>query len=123
MAKFKIIVEVDKDVIGAAMGMQDNPDATVEDALTDFMASDIVEGLGIKLVTLEGDNNAADQIVHDNVGKMLENAKDLKTALKESVYLQSFYALQLNMLDGGKRIGFADEEAWLARLRETGKIK
>ena len=83
------------------------------------------------------ERRTADSIVHDNVGKMLERARgskkatevmlkkigDLTIALEESVYLQSFYALQLNMLDGGGRVGFKDADAWMARLRETGKLK
>ena len=47
----------------------------------------------------------------------------LQEALEESVKLQSHYAKLLNMHDGGKRIGFANAQAWLDRLaalREKG---
>lgn len=43
---------------------------------------------------------------------------ELYVALAESVKLQSHYASLLNMHDGGQRKGFANAEAWLARLRE-----
>jgi hypothetical protein len=46
----------------------------------------------------------------------------LRRALDESVRLQSHYAELLNMHDGGRRIGFADADAWIARLRETGTL-
>jgi hypothetical protein len=46
----------------------------------------------------------------------------LRVALDESVKLQSHYATLLNMHDGGQRIGFADADAWMARLRETGAL-
>lgn len=47
---------------------------------------------------------------------------DLRTALEESVKLQSHYAELLNMHDGGRRIGFANADAWIRRLRETGTL-
>lgn len=40
----------------------------------------------------------------------------LRAALDESVKLQSHYAGLLNMYDGGKRMLFADREAWMERL-------
>jgi hypothetical protein len=42
----------------------------------------------------------------------------LRTALHESVKLQSHYAELLNMHDGGARIAFKDVDEWLARLKE-----
>jgi hypothetical protein len=49
-------------------------------------------------------------------------AEDLRIALEESLRLQSHYAELLNMHDGGRRIGFKDVDAWIARLRETGTL-
>jgi hypothetical protein len=49
--------------------------------------------------------------------------EELGIALEESVKLQSHYATLLNMHDGGARRPFADAQAWLARLRETGTIR
>ena len=40
----------------------------------------------------------------------------LRDALEQSVRLQAHYAELLNMDDGGKRILFANADAWLARL-------
>ena len=48
--------------------------------------------------------------------EVVEERDRLKAALDESVRLQSHYAMLLNMYDGGKRIEFANSEAWLARL-------
>lgn len=42
----------------------------------------------------------------------------LRGALTESLKLQSHYAKLLNDYDGGKRMRFADNEAWMARLAE-----
>jgi hypothetical protein len=47
---------------------------------------------------------------------------ELRVALAESVKLQSHYASLLNMYDGGRRIGFEDADAWIARLREMGTL-
>lgn len=47
---------------------------------------------------------------------------ELYAALVESVSLQSHYAMQLNMWDGGKRMEFVDVDHWIARLREVGKL-
>lgn len=44
-----------------------------------------------------------------------ENAR-LREALKESVKLQSHYAMLLNGWDGGKRIEFKSSDEWLERL-------
>ena len=46
----------------------------------------------------------------------------LRTALEQSVKLQSHYASLLNMNDGGERVGFENGDAWIARLRETGTL-
>lgn len=42
---------------------------------------------------------------------------ELKDALRRSVALQSHYAKLLNHYDGGKRMVFVDEDAWIARLK------
>jgi hypothetical protein len=47
--------------------------------------------------------------------------KELETALRESVKLQSHYAGLLNMHDGGSRMTFASPEAWIERLRVVKK--
>lgn len=39
-----------------------------------------------------------------------------RTALDESVKLQSHYAGLLNTYDGGKRLQFRDRESWMERL-------
>lgn len=52
-----------------------------------------------------------------------DDLEALQIALAESVKLQSHYATLLNMHDGGERRPFATVEAWIERLRETGKIK
>lgn len=46
----------------------------------------------------------------------------LRTALQESLTLQSHYADILNRFDGGERITFPTVEAWLDRLRMIGKL-
>lgn len=46
----------------------------------------------------------------------------LEEALEESVQLQSHYAMLLNMYDGGKRIGFADAQAWIDRLHKLKEV-
>jgi hypothetical protein len=46
---------------------------------------------------------------------------ELKSALDESIKLQSHYAVLLNGWDGGQRLQFANAEEWLARLRALAK--
>ena len=48
---------------------------------------------------------------------------EIVMALEESVKLQSHYADQLNMHDGGNRIGFKCADEWIVRLREVEKLK
>jgi hypothetical protein len=47
----------------------------------------------------------------------------LKKALEQSVKLQSHYAEQLNMRDGGKRMTFKDADDWMARLDRLERNK
>lgn len=47
--------------------------------------------------------------------------KILENALKESVRLQSHYAMLLNSYDGGKRLVFRDVRVWLDRLEEISR--
>lgn len=47
----------------------------------------------------------------------------LRAALAESVALQTHYASLLNMHDGGGRIGFANADEWIDRLRVTGRLE
>ena len=49
--------------------------------------------------------------------------EELTIALEESLKLQSHYAHLLNIYDGGERRSFASIEAWIARLKQSGKIK
>jgi hypothetical protein len=49
--------------------------------------------------------------------------EDLRIALDESLKLQAHYAKLLNIHDGGKRVVFEKADAWVSRLRETGKLK
>jgi hypothetical protein len=58
----------------------------------------------------------------DDFATVTIEALAFRKALDESVALQSHYAKLLNQHDGGERIGFKDAEAWIARLRETGKL-
>ena len=48
--------------------------------------------------------------------------EELRLALEASIKLQSHYAKLLNMHDGGQRQPFENADAWIARLRETGKL-
>ncbi len=43
----------------------------------------------------------------------------LRTALEQSVRLQSHYAFLLNLHDGGERLQFENADAWLRRLAEV----
>lgn len=54
--------------------------------------------------------------------EIAESREVLELALSESLKLQSHYAKLLNMHDGGQRVGFESPAAWIARLRETGKL-
>jgi hypothetical protein len=47
---------------------------------------------------------------------------ELKTALAESLSLQSHYADSLNRWDGGRRRTFSTPESWIDRLREIGML-
>lgn len=47
----------------------------------------------------------------------------LYNALKESLKLQSHYAILLNKYDGGQRMTFDSVEHWLKRLREINDRK
>jgi hypothetical protein len=49
-----------------------------------------------------------------------EEIRRLRSALDESVKLQSHQARLLNQYDGGERKEFADGDAWIARLEECG---
>ena len=70
-----------------------------------------------------GQNQDTVESVTTRLFSMLEAQLDAyKLALEESVGLQSHYAKLLNMYDGGERIGFENAEAWIARLRECGKL-
>jgi hypothetical protein len=56
--------------------------------------------------------------------RLIEYSRDeLVLALKQSVELQSHYALLLNDYDGGQRIMFGTVEAWLERLDKIGRLE
>lgn len=59
----------------------------------------------------------------DGLAKTVQELRSLQIALAESVKLQAHYASLLNMWDGGQRMVFADSSAWIARLKEIGKLK
>jgi hypothetical protein len=50
---------------------------------------------------------------------VLQEARELRTALDESIKLQAHYAELLNMHDGGRRHPFKSADEWIARLREV----
>lgn len=54
--------------------------------------------------------------------EMQNELSQLRAALDESVKLQSHYAGLLNAHDGGKRMEFADREAWMERLAELARL-
>jgi hypothetical protein len=56
------------------------------------------------------------------VARLVAERAAFTVALQESVKLQSHYAALLNGDDGGRRIGFADAQAWLDRLAELKRI-
>ena len=47
----------------------------------------------------------------------------LRIALRESLRLQSHYAVLLNQHDGGDRRVFRSPDEWIGRLREVGMLK
>jgi hypothetical protein len=51
-----------------------------------------------------------------------EAINDLWAALEESVKLQSHYATLLNQHDDAARMHFADAQAWVDRLIDTGRL-
>ena len=51
-----------------------------------------------------------------------DEAETLRSALLESLILQSHYAVLLNRFDAGERMTFPTVEAWLDRLRIVGKL-
>lgn len=58
----------------------------------------------------------------DPAQEVQSRLKAVTLALEESVKLQSFYAGLLNQYDGGLRMTFVSGDAWIARLREVGKL-
>lgn len=64
------------------------------------------------------DEANAMKVVTDDIAFLTEENEKLREALKESVRLQSHYAGLLNSWDGGQRLQFEDEEAWLKRLAD-----
>lgn len=62
---------------------------------------------------------------HNQLPALLEKISDeltiLRSALAESVKLQSHYAGTLNTYDGGHRIEFSDSQEWLDRLALFGE--
>lgn len=66
---------------------------------------------------------------HENLAEYLSQLERERHryafALSESLMLQSHYASLLNQYDGGHRIGFKNNDEWLARLEmlELSKIR
>ena len=52
----------------------------------------------------------------------IEKLEPLKIALKESLWLQTHYAESLNYIDQGRRKTFKNANAWIARLKEVGRL-
>jgi hypothetical protein len=52
----------------------------------------------------------------DHIEHLESQLEQLQAALEKSVKLQSHYAELLNVYDGGRRLQFADAQAWLERL-------
>ena len=59
----------------------------------------------------------------ESSNQRMATKKELEIALKESLKLQTHYAALLNDYDGGQRRGFLNSEVWIARLKETGRIR
>ncbi len=49
-------------------------------------------------------------------------AETFRSALQESLMLQSHYAVLLNRFDAGERMTFPTVKSWLDRLRMIGKL-
>lgn len=64
----------------------------------------------------------ARQIAHEAAADRQEIAT-LWFALRESLVLQSHYAMILNRFDVGERMTFPTVESWIERLRLIGKLK
>ena len=76
-----------------------------------------------------GEMSVPDQVSYETIFKegveevaaMAETEmKLLRSALTESVRLQSHYAKLLNGYDDGERMTFADVDEWMERLKEIG---
>jgi hypothetical protein len=84
------------------------------------------EGADVYTHIIRGPNaEIVAQLSQDSSGRSEANARliaALRTALDESVKLQSHYALLLNMHDGGKRLQFTSPEKWIERLIVVGDI-
>lgn len=84
------------------------------------------EGADAYTHIVRGPNNEiVAQLSQDSTGRSEANARliaALRTALEESVKLQSHYALLLNMHDSGERLQFSSPEKWIERLIVVGKI-
>jgi len=93
--------------------------------ITDECFGRIAKAIGIETpleitAAAENDDETSAEILTRLVGK---HVAKMRIALEESVKLQSHYASLLNMHDGGTRVQFENGDAWIARLRETGKIR
>ena len=66
-----------------------------------------------------------DLITEEMWREALDRIEALEAALEKSVKLQSHYAGLLNAYDGGRRLQFANADAWITRLaaldKDTGK--
>lgn len=58
-----------------------------------------------------------------DIQMMVETINTLRTALEESVKLQSHYAKLLNMHDGGNRIPFENADQWIRRIAYCRTLK
>ncbi len=57
------------------------------------------------------------------VRQLLNRLARTVKALDESVLIQGAYAQELNTLDGGRRMAFADGDSWMRRLENKDRTK
>jgi hypothetical protein len=70
-----------------------------------------------------GDVKSNQEVINDSIIESLSSVVgELSIVLAESLWLQSRYAEQLNVRDGGERRTFDSPESWIKRLREIGRL-
>jgi hypothetical protein len=69
-----------------------------------------------------GDPDCDQCVVARQLIRATERTEKIRSALEQSVQLQSHYANLLNMHDGGKRVTFPNADAWMVRLLSLDKL-